>query len=570
MEQRSVQPVAFTQQEIRDPAPVRENPSPRAISRCQRRISRGRGGHPFIGRFLPLTALLWTGLALQGCATFPGMGGPSLREDIESVILAPPLDQVHWGILIVDPETGETLYSRNAHRKFVPASNMKILSTATAISLLGPDHQFETTIWGVGELDPDAGILSGDLVLRPSGDPTFSERFYPSAQAPFDSLALSLRRAGVRQVTGSLVVDVSLWDSTTVPGSWMVGNLPYRSAATGGALAMAEGELVVEVTAGPSQGSVASSRWWPATPENFFSSAFVTVHPDSSFRSEVHYLPESRRLQLAGSIPVGSVDTVSVAQRDPVSIASANLLRALKAQDITVAAGLRLAWEMGGPLGPGNCVTGRPPVKLEEGKREEEVAPRSPPGPTLPDCPGARRLAGIESPPMAEIVEAILEPSQNWMTEQLVRALGAEFGEEGSWEAGFEVEQEFLTTRVGVDSLDLHFRDGSGLAAYNLVTPRAMVQILRFLRDSPHGGLYRLAMAEPGEDPGTLRNRLQELEGQLFAKTGTISHVNSLSGYLLTNSGRELVFSILTNGSGLPSSAVRRGIDRVVEATARH
>ena len=182
---------------------------------------------------------------------------------------------------------------------------------------------------------------------------------------------------------------------------------------------------------------------------------------------------------------------------------------------------------------------------------------------------GARALATLTSPPMAEIVEAILEPSQNWMTEQLVHVLGLTLGQEGSWEEGFTVEGEFLAQRVGVDTLDIHFRDGSGLSAYNLVTPRAMVQILRYMRNSPNGEVYRKALAEPGEEEGTLRSRLPGLEGRVFAKTGTISHVNSLSGYLVTDSGREIIFSVLTNGSGLSSTPVRAAIDQVVQAVAR-
>jgi D-alanyl-D-alanine carboxypeptidase/D-alanyl-D-alanine-endopeptidase (penicillin-binding protein 4) len=166
-------------------------------------------------------------------------------------------------------------------------------------------------------------------------------------------------------------------------------------------------------------------------------------------------------------------------------------------------------------------------------------------------------------------VEAILEPSQNWMTEQLVHTLGAELGEEGSWSEGFRIEQEFFVEVVGVDSLDFAYRDGSGLSAYNLVTPRGMVRIFEFMRSSRHGDLFRHALAEPGEEGSTLQGRIPGLEGRVFAKTGTISNVNSLSGYMVTAGGRELIFSVLTNGSGLPSGVVRDGIDQVVEAVAR-
>jgi D-alanyl-D-alanine carboxypeptidase/D-alanyl-D-alanine-endopeptidase (penicillin-binding protein 4) len=185
-------------------------------------------------------------------------------------------------------------------------------------------------------------------------------------------------------------------------------------------------------------------------------------------------------------------------------------------------------------------------------------------------CSDAVLLATLDSPPMEEVIQAILEPSQNWMAEQLVRTLGWELGEEGSWREGFRVEREFLTREVGVDTLDLVFRDGSGLSAKNLVTPRGIVQILDYMRRSPLGGVFRNALASPGEEDSTLETRLEGLETRVFAKTGTITHVASLSGYVYTRSGRALIFSILANGTGLPSRPVREGIDRILEVLARY
>ena len=499
-----------------------------------------------------------------GCATLPAMGGRDLKEEIRAVIDAEPLDQVHWGVLIVDPDRGDTLFSRNSHRKFIPASNMKVLSTATALSLLGPDFRFQSELWGVGTLDGVTGTLEGDLVLRAMGDPTLSKRFYPSATASLDSLAAGLWRSGIRFVNGALVVDASPWDSTTVPGSWEVGDLPGRSAATGGIFAIGEGEVVMEISAGPEIGAPATVTWWPATPPDFDSAGFTTAPPDSARRRTTSWYPESRRLRVDGRVPLGVADTLSIAQRDPAAVASGALYRALGARGIIIRDGYRMEWEEGQPLGRAGCLSGHLPAtsSADAGGREET-------GPHLPHCSHATLLAALSSPPVVEIVEAILEPSQNWMTEQLVHALGFQLGEEGSWREGFRVEEEFLATQVGVDTLDLRLRDGSGLSAQNLVTPRAMVQILDFMRNSSNGEAYRRALAEPGEDPGTLRRRLPELEGRLFAKTGTISNVNSLSGYLTTESGRTLIFSILTNGSGLPSSTVRRGVDGIVQIVAR-
>ena len=129
--------------------------------------------------------------------------------------------------------------------------------------------------------------------------------------------------------------------------------------------------------------------------------------------------------------------------------------------------------------------------------------------------------------------------------------------------------EAFLTEHVGVDSLDVSARDGSGLSAYNLVTPRALVRVLRYMAMGSSAEQYRVALAEPGEEDSSLELRLLDMEGRLFAKTGTISNVNSLSGYLVGENGEDIIFSILTNGSGLPSSYVRAAIDDIVRVLAR-
>jgi D-alanyl-D-alanine carboxypeptidase/D-alanyl-D-alanine-endopeptidase (penicillin-binding protein 4) len=494
-------------------------------------------------------AVFWTiliFLSTNGCATFaPGAGG-TLQDEINEIILQPPVDQVNWGIRIVDPERGQILYSRHAHLKFVPASNMKLLSTSAALSLLGPDFRYQTDLLAVGPLEDDGATLAGDLLLRPSGDPTFSERFYPSAEAPLDSLAQGVWEAGVRTVTGSLVVDVSGWDSTSVPGTWEVEDLTAAFASTGGAFSIAEGTMTLEVTGGAEPGAEAQARWWPYVADDFVNTSFTTVPADSSTRGRhLGYLPESRRHEISGVVRVSDTDTIRFSQRDPVRVASQGLLLALEHRGIEVRGGVRIVWNEGETLGPEECLTHQ-------------------------DCPGSVHLAGLTSPPLGEIVKGILEPSQNWMTEQLVRTLGAEMGEKGSWEEGFRVQREFFIQDVGVDSLDLVLRDGSGISAKNLVTPRALVRILDYMRDSDNAGIFRHALASPGEEESTLRSRLPELESRVFAKTGTITHVNSLSGYVFTDSGRELIFSILSNGSGLPSSVVRAAIDKITQAVARH
>lgn len=483
-------------------------------------------------------------VATQSACGFLGLGsGPVSGSAVDRILETPPLHQVNFGVLAVDAADGRVLYARNADRKFIPASNQKVLVTSTAISLLGPEYTYETAVWGSGTLDE--GALEGDLVLLATGDPTLSERYWESGEAAMAALADSLRRGGLRRVTGALVVDASAWDSTTVGPTWMVDNLPFRSSATGGAFALEQGELHVIVEGGASEGDPVTLTWHPMGSAHFVSAELVTAPVDSTTRVRPSYLPESRRITLNGRVAQGAVDTLRFALRDPVRQATAALARALADAGIEVEAGWSVAWDAGILLG-GGCRTG-----------------------ALEQCEAGRRLAGLTSPPLAQIVAGILEPSQNWMAEQLLHTLGSELGETGSWSAGVDVVMDFLVGTVGVDSLDVAPRDGSGLSAYNLVTPRAMVAIFRYMAAGPHAGVYRNALAEPGKEGSTLARRLEGFEGRVFAKTGTISNVNSLSGYLVRDDGREVIFSILSNGSGLPSSQVRAAIDDVVRVLAR-
>ena len=497
---------------------------------------------------------LWPAVSLAlltGCATFNVDGGA-----IDAVVETSPIDQLHMGILAVDAETGRVLYSHNAHRKFVPASNQKILVSATALSLLGPEWRFRTEIRASGLRV--GSTLEGDLEVIASGDPSLSDRYWPSGTHALEALADTLRALGIERVTGSGIVDVSAWDSTTVGPTWEFEDLRYAYGSTGGAFAMDEGEIRAIVEAGPAVGAPALVRWSPIGTTDFVESRLVTVPEDSTTRVRPTYRPESRRLVLEGTVALGVVDTTTFASRDPVRQAVAALGAAVRRAGIDVEGGWSIRWTDDGV--PASVAATEDDTGLggfRDGSARGAAGPES------------VELAVFESPPLSELVAGILKPSQNWMTEQTVRALGARFGREGSWREGVGVMEAYLVNEVGVDPLDVSARDGSGLSAYNLVTPRAIVLILQEMRAGPFAEEFRLALARPGEEDSTLENRLHDLEGRVFAKTGTISNVNSLSGYLVRDDGREVIFSILTNGSGLPSSTVRAAIDDVVRGLAR-
>jgi len=503
----------------------------------RRKVGRGRaagGGRQrslFLRRLLTVVLLSMLGACASGID----------RGRINNVIESPPVAGYHIGVLAVDAESGDTLYAHNQGRKFIPASNQKVLVTSAALALLGPDHRYATRLWSTGTVRDS--ILDGDLILVPSGDPTISRRYGDSGTAEIEKLAAALRATGIRSVTGSLHVDGSAWDSTTVTPTWEVEDLRYRYGATGSVFAIDEGEIEVIVEAAEEPGWPARVRWSPG-PKDYIRPRVYTGEVDTRRSIQATYLPESRRVVLEGEIGAGRIDTLVVAQRDPAGIAATTLSNAITGAGIEVQGGWRAVWEPDSPLG--DCRSG-----------------------LVAECSSATLVAERRSPPLIEIVGEILAPSQNWMTEQLIRTLGAHHGERGDWSEGIRVMESWLTDEVGVDSADVSARDGSGMSFYNLITPRALVGVLRLMRTTPYAEQYRLAMAEPGEEESTLEDRLPELQGRVFAKTGTISNVNSLSGYLVGSDGREIVFSILTNATGLPAGRVRPSVDEIVRALAR-
>ncbi|MEZ4417342.1 MAG: D-alanyl-D-alanine carboxypeptidase/D-alanyl-D-alanine-endopeptidase [Gemmatimonadota bacterium] len=470
------------------------------------------------------------------------VGETVLIERVAAIIDRPPYDQVHWGIVAKDLHDGHVLLSLNAHHTFAPASNQKVLTGAAVLSALGPDHRFRTGVFATGPTR--RGSVDGALVLVGVGDPTWSEAFHPSWRTVFDALADSLLAQGARRFSGPLLIDASAWDTTGVPGSWMVEDVGWSWGASGGPFVVAGGQVALTVSAAQSVGGSASVS---AEPRLASGRVRVEVRSALTDSARVQSRPpgEDGRLVVSGTVPPGWRRTLRIAQGDPVRVAGELLYEVLTERGISFEGGLAFAWDAEAAL-VGGCAAGR-----------------------VPDCPAARRLATLTSPPLIEIVQAALEPSDNFITDQLAHALAQATIGRGGWRQVPEALETELGRSFNVLSRDVEVVDGSGLSIYNLVTPRALVDVLTQMRIRPGGDRFRAALPEPGERGSTMAGRLRSLQGRVFAKTGSLTHVNSLSGYLVRDNGREMVFSILSNGSGLDSDEVRDAIDRLVVELAR-
>ncbi|HET7230680.1 MAG TPA: D-alanyl-D-alanine carboxypeptidase/D-alanyl-D-alanine-endopeptidase, partial [Longimicrobium sp.] len=453
-----------------------------------------------------------------------------LRDRIEAVLARPSLRRADWGIEVRDAASGRVLYARDAGRLFIPASNLKLVVTATAAHHLSPDYRFRTTVYGTGPVR--GGVLQGDLVLYGRGDPLISDR-YGSRTAVWEALADSLRARGITRVSGGVVADDSYFEATHLRPDWEAYDLRWWYAAPVGALGFNDNSVEVHISPG-AVGERARVTWEPRSEYVEVENRTVTVGANGRATFDLERVPGTSRIRAVGQMPSSAgADVEFFAVPSGAEYAGITFRETLERKGIGV---------------------GRPAVRVVSSPDSSPAA-------------GATVLAESWSEPLPRVIAPILLSSQNWIAETLLKTVGREVRGEGSWDAGLAVERDFLTGVVGIDSTDVRLRDGSGLSAGNLVTPRALVRLLSYVNRTPRMRIVRDNLPVSGRE-GSLKSRFSDLPGRVAAKTGYIGNVDSLSGFVTMSDGRTAVFSIIANKSGQPSARMKAGIDDVVRAVA--
>lgn len=485
--------------------------------------------------------VLW-GVALAtapATAQAPGGGAVAvdLAQRVSAVVDREPFDRAHWGILVQDARTGQVLYERNADRLFVPASNLKLVVAAAAAHHLPSDFRLHTSLYATGPVRD--GVLEGDLVLYGRGDPSISGRFHGDRMmAVWESIADSLSAAGVQRVRGAFVADQSRLDSIRLHHDWENYDLLWWYAAPVGALGFNDNSIDFHIRPG-AVGEPARIEWQPRSSYVTLLNRTRTVGSGGARTLDFTRVGDSDTVLAYGTVPAEARPwTEYFAVRDPALYAGTVLREVLESRGITI---------------------DEPGVRVVRAEQESVVdgdgRPRE----------GVTELVRWASVALPELIFPILNSSQNWFAEQMLKTLGREVRGAGSWDDGLRVERDFLVDVVGLDAGSFHLRDASGLSAGNLITPRALARVLEWARTrSPVVD----AMPVSAGPRGSLRSRLTDLPGRVRAKTGGIRNVDSLSGYLTTDDGRELIFVVIANGSAFSGARARAAIDDVVRAAA--
>ena len=412
-----------------------------------------------------------------------------------------------WGAMVVSLSRGDTLFAVAPGARLLPASTMKLFTSALALETLGPQHRFITEVLRDGVLAAD-GTLRGNLVLRGDGDPSMSPRLLGGAAGdPMHKLALELKAAGIKRLTGDVIADGTAFDDARIPDGWRKRYLGAAYAARVSALSLNENLVWIVVNPGPK-------------------GAIVTTDPVTAglpIESEVRVVKGRGGRISAWRRPDGSIKvrgTIGAAARerrwslvveDPALFAAGALLAALEAEGIDVAGKVRAG-------------------------RASPVAPR---------------IAMLPSPPLKEIVAAMNGESINLFAELLFRnsARGPARASVGNAVAAGNALERFLSGKVGVDSGVVRASDGSGLSILDRVTARSLVKLLGYGHLASWSAEYHASLPVAGESE-TLRHRMRftPAQGNLHAKTGTTNDVVSLAGYVTAKNGELLAFAMIYNG----------------------
>ncbi|WP_298163124.1 D-alanyl-D-alanine carboxypeptidase/D-alanyl-D-alanine-endopeptidase [Brevundimonas sp.] len=493
-----------------------------------------------------LSSLVLIGaLSVGGCAALgaPSLAGPA--GDLEgrlSVILDDPgLAGTRWGMMAMTLD-GQVLVDIRADDRFSPASNTKIFATATAFALLqgldAPDPADGTSI----RLEDRGDGGAVDVVLVGAGDPALGDG--PACMT--NCLAQLADAVATRTLrVGDVIGDDRLYpDERRGPG-WAWEDMQEGFGTAVSALTVNDNIVVLQVSPGVRAGAPVQAAWRAGDDLLPLVNTAVTVaEGEAALRLERR--PGEDAVRLYGRMPVGGAAIpLRVGLDDPARMAAMRFRSLLEARGVTV---------------DGTVRTRHRPLDLSDDPARGEASPAG-------VEPGGVEAARLARPPLLGSLTRTAKFSQNLHAELMLRRLGRVEGAGSSADGLAQVRAMLATAGIQPSAFDLY--DGSGLSAYNRVSPRATATFLLWTSRQPWGEAWRATLPVGGRD-GTLARRFVDtpLEGRIFAKTGTLNGVNALAGFLTAASGRTLVVAIYANDRPSTAGSATEVMDLALVALA--
>jgi len=491
------------------------------------------------------------------------------RAGVEKILGAADVNRGYWGMLVEDADSGEVLYSLNADRYFLPASNAKLFTAALTLATLGSDYCFHTTVESRSTTDGE-GVLHGDLVLVGRGDPNLSNRIFPFAKkterdGPPEKILAELADAvvarGVKKITGDVIGDDSYFAGGAYPSGWAIDDMLWSYGVPVSALEVNDGIFFLELRAAEVTGAPATYTIAPSTNIYQIRNEVMTGAKGSPQKLTVEREPGSTLIIVSGSMPVGSQPhSMGIAIDRPAEFAAALMKSLLEARGVTVE-GCSHARHTGDD-GAWYKADGSPGAT--------DLVPQTCSAPSgfmyMNTNPSPEIFADHTSPSIPDSLRVMAKISQNLHAEMFLRAAARQKTGDPSADAALQFEQDFRVG-IGLKEDDVVMTDASGLSRKDMVSPQSEVSLLRWVTEQPWAPIFRSVLPAAGED-GTLMDRMKNTPaaGNVWAKTGSLTHVDSLAGYATSTRGAHLVFSFIGNNHNLKSKAATDVLDALTVA----
>ncbi|MEM8484574.1 MAG: D-alanyl-D-alanine carboxypeptidase/D-alanyl-D-alanine-endopeptidase [Bacteroidota bacterium] len=461
-------------------------------------------------------------IVLLALATMTGtVRLPSVPEKIDEILAGPHASAAFWGVHVQDLSNGRVLYQRNGDKTLVPASNQKLITAAAALDALGADYRYETTLHFKGEIG--GSVMRGDLVLEGAGDPTFASKEF-KGENPLKAWAEKLAGLGVTRIEGRLIGDDNAFDDQPYAEGWDLSFVATESFAPASSGLSAHDNIV--------RVQIESSRVGAPPVLTDMPAGYLELDNEAttSARRRGRSIRVNRKLgteevTVKGSVPRVYRRSVVI----PVSNPTMFTLHAFKTY--LEEAGIEMV------------ATLHDIDDIDENIDYKNAAP----------------LFVYHSPPMADILVQVNKESNNFYAEQVFRT----FGWGGSVEGGERRVKEFLK-KTGISRAGLAVRDGSGLSRKNMLTTETIGGLLAYMQRHSDWETFKQTLPRGGEAETTLDHRLKNVP--VMAKTGSLEYVRSLSGYVTTDDGRLIAFSLIANNYTAPSYRIMQAMDRIVLA----
>ena len=442
---------------------------------------------------------------------------PEFWSQMDDIFNDPSFSNANWGVLIQSLETGEYFYKRNEDKLFLPASSLKLFTTAAGLIILGPEYRFTTTIFKRGSID--GSILKGDIIIQGRGDPTISGRFYGGDMLRlYDLWADSLEQLGIDEINGNIIGDDSEFDDRGLGEGWAWDDESYWYSAQASAISFNDNCVDISVVVNKDK-KTAKVNVTPNTKYVVVTNQVSVVPKDSTTDIDVYRDRGTNLITVSGTIKENS-DTVRTfcTVNNPTQFAMVVLKNVLESKGIKVTGSAMVVGELPKPID----------------YRQTEL------------------LFINSSTPLREIVKVVNKNSQNFYAEQILKTIGLEAEHYGTRENGIEAELDVFK-EMGINTDGILLADGSGLSRLDLVTPRNFVSLLSYMFKSNFFIPFYNSLPIAGVD-GTLGTRLKNTraEGRVRAKTGYLTTVRSLCGYAFTGDNEPIAFSIIANNFNVP------------------